>query len=70
MLADVYLTAEICCLVLPVSVKKALLHRRRTLGQIGFQSTKSGPGEQFLLEDCKAKAPAKGVLVSQTPLGC
>ena len=35
---------------------------------IGFQSTKSGAGEQFLLLDCRARACAKGVLFSQTPV--
>ena len=34
--------------------KQALL-QRRALGQpAGFQSTKSGAGEQFLLKDCEA----------------
>ena len=30
---------------------------RRTDGKISFQSTKSGAGEQLLLQDCMAKAP-------------
>ena len=29
--------------------------REKTLGQVGFQSTESGAGEQFLLKDRKAK---------------
>ena len=37
---------------------------KKTLGKISFQSTKSGAGEQFLLQDCMAKAPIKGVCLS------
>ena len=36
---------------------------RKTLGRIGIQSTKSGTGEQFLLQDCMAKVYEKGVFV-------
>ena len=35
------------------------LQRGRTLGQTGFQNTKSGAGEQFPRPDCKAKARVK-----------
>ena len=35
---------------------------------ISFQSTKSGAGEQFLLLDCRARACAKGMFFSQTPV--
>ena len=37
--------------------------------KIGFGSTKSGAGQQFLLKDCKAMARPKGVCFSQTPVG-
>ena len=33
--------------------------KKKTLGQIGFQSTKSGAGEQFLLLGPRAKALTK-----------
>ena len=49
--------------MLLVSVKKHSSKQEGLLGQMGFQSTNSGPGEQCLLEDCKAKAPAKGTLL-------
>ena len=41
---------------------------KRTLGKIGFRSTKSGAGEQFLPLECKAKACAKAVSFSETPV--
>ena len=41
-----------------------LLHA--CLGNIGFQSTRSGGGDTFLPLDCRAKAGVKGVLFSQT----
>ena len=41
---------------------------KNTCGKISFQSTKSGAGEQFLLQDCRARACAKGTLFSQTPV--
>ena len=41
---------------------------KNTGGKTGFQSTKSGAGEQFLLLDFMAKARIKGVVVSQTPV--
>ena len=31
--------------------------------KLGFKSTKSGTGEQFLLKNCKAKAHTKGVVL-------
>ena len=36
---------------------------------MSFQNTKSGAGLQFLLLDRVARASAKGVLLSQTPVG-
>ena len=36
--------------------------------KIGFRSTKSGAGEQFLLKNRKAKARTPGVCFSQTPV--
>ena len=47
--------------IMCVRAKETLLQRRRTLGPIGFQSTKSGAGGHFLLEDCKAKTHVKEV---------
>ena len=41
---------------------------RKTLWKIGFQSTESGAGMQFLPLDCLAKARAKGVFFPQTPV--
>ena len=38
-----------------------------TGGKIGFQSTKSGAGEQFPLLDFTAKARVQRVFLSQTP---
>ena len=40
---------------------------KTTLGDMSFRSTTSGAGEQFLLQDCMAKADVKGVFFSQTP---
>ena len=54
-------------IVIPVSVKKNTPREKKTCGTISFRSTKSGSGEQFLLQDCRAKAGTKGVLFSQTP---
>ena len=55
-------------IMIPVCVcvceKKTLL-QRRTLGQTGFQSTKSGAEEQFLLKDCKARDRVEGVFVHE-----
>ena len=42
--------------------------RKKTSRNIGFRSTKSGAGQQFLLRDCKARAHPKGVFISQTPV--
>ena len=39
---------------------------KRTLRKMGFQSTKSGGGEHFLLQDCMTKACVEGIVVSQT----
>ena len=41
---------------------------KTTLGKMSFQSTKSGAGEQFLLQDCRAKAHVKGVCCLYTPV--
>ena len=40
---------------------------RRTRRNTSFQNTKSGAGEQFLLQDCRAKADTKCV-ISQAPV--
>ena len=40
----------------------------KTHGKISFQSTKSGAGEQFLLQDRRAKADTKAAPFSQTPI--
>ena len=40
---------------------------RRTQRNISFQNTKSGAGEQFLLQDCRARACAKGVFFHRHP---
>ena len=54
---------------LPVSVKKTL-PGKNALGKSSFQSTKSGAGEQFLLQDCRAKAAAQGMfLFTDTGMG-
>ena len=54
--------------MIPVSVNKNTPPENKTLGNISFQSTKSGSGEQFLLQDCRAMADTKGLLVLQTPV--
>ena len=41
---------------------------RSTHWNISPQGTESGAGEQFLLLDCSARACAKGVVFSQTPV--
>ena len=45
--------------VIPVSVKKNTPRERRTQRQISFRNTKSGAGEQFLQQDCRAKADTR-----------
>ena len=40
---------------------------KKTCEKIGFQSTKAGAGQQFLLLDCRARARIEGVFV-QTPV--
>ena len=42
---------------------------KRTRENVGFESAKSVAGEQLSLLDCRARACAKGVLISQTPVG-
>ena len=39
---------------------------KKTLGQIGSQSTDSGAGAQFMLLGCGAKAPKQGVFLIDT----
>ena len=46
-----------------------ILQKRKTLGHIGLQNTKSGGGEQFLPLDCRAPAGVKGMYFSQTLVG-
>ena len=41
---------------------------KKTGGQISFQKTKSGAGSQLMSPDCRARACAKGSLLSQTPV--
>ena len=38
------------------------------MGYSVSRNTKSGAGEQFLQQDCMAKARGKGVCCSQTPV--
>ena len=55
-------------LVLPVSVKRTLLQRRMTLGQIGFESTKSVPAEQLSAGGVQGKDSHRRIAVcSRTP---
>ena len=42
---------------------------KKTYGKTTSQSTKSGAGEQFLLQPYEAEAPVNGVSFSQTPVG-
>ena len=56
------------CVSLPVSVNKNTPPEKNTCGEISFQSTKSGGGKEFLLLDRRAKARAKGVIISQAPV--
>ena len=44
------------------------LTKKKACGIISFQSTRSGAGEQFLLQDCRAKPGIKGVFSSQKPV--
>ena len=53
----------------PVSVKKNTPPDQKTLGSIGLKSTTSGPGEEFLLLDCRARARVKGVFFADTGMG-
>ena len=45
---------------------KSVPPKKKDLGQISFQRTKSGAGGQLLLKDCKAEVRVKGVFVSRT----
>ena len=47
--------------MIPVSVKKTPLTRIRHVGKSAFKAPKSGAGEQFLLQSCRARAHVKGV---------
>ena len=53
---------------LPVSVNKNIPPEKRTRGKISFKNTKSGAGEQFMPQDCKAEAREKRVILSQIPV--
>ena len=46
--------------LIPVSANKNI-PEKKTLGKTSLRSTKSGPGEEFMLLLCKAKACIKGV---------
>ena len=48
--------------------KKETPPEKKTCEHISLENTQSGAGEQFLLLDCRARACAKGVLISQTPV--
>ena len=54
--------------MIPVSREKNTPPEKKALGKIGFQSTKSGAGEQFLPLDCMATGRVKGMCFSQTPV--
>ena len=41
---------------------------KKRVGQISLQHTKSGAGEQLLLQDCRAQSAIKGMFFSQTPV--
>ena len=51
-----------------IRVSKNTPPERKPQRNISFWNIKSGDGEQFLLQDCRAKADAKGVICSQTPV--
>ena len=53
---------------LPVSVRRITAPEKKTSEHIHFENAKSGAGEQLLLLDCRARACAKGVFMSQTPI--
>ena len=54
---DVYYGGVVIAeVVIPVSVGEKQHPKRKTRGQISFQSAKSGGGQQVLLQDCRAKA--------------
>ena len=42
------------------------LQKRTPIRKICLQTAKSGAGEQLLLKDCRARAPTKGVFLSNT----
>ena len=65
--AYIYIYVYIYIHVSPAVVKNTP-PKKKTPGRIhtGFQSTKSGDGEQFLLLDCRAKIRAKADVCSQT----
>ena len=41
---------------------------KKTRENTSFENNESGAGEQLLLLDCRARACAKGVFISQTPV--
>ena len=54
--------------VLPVSVQKHTPPDKKTGWKFSFENTKSGAGLQLLLLGRMAKARAKGIVCSQTPV--
>ena len=51
-------------IVAPVSMKEDTPPEKKALGKTSFQRTEEGAGEQFLPQDCRAKARVKGVFCS------
>ena len=51
-----------------VSVNKNTLPENDKHRNVSFQIANSGAGMQFLLMDCRARACAKGIFLSQTPV--
>ena len=47
--------------IIPVSMKKNIPPENKPIRKIGFRSTKSGDGEQFLQLDYMAEARTKGL---------
>ena len=55
----IYINAGVC---------EKITLENNTHWNISYESTTSGAGEPFLLLDCRARACAKGVMFSQTPV--
>ena len=53
--------AEMVAVMTPASLEKALLRRRRDMRKSDSRTPRAG--EQFLLQDCTAKARARGMLL-------